>query len=153
MAVDEFEIENGHIIIIDPCYKIDDGFIVKAKNGKWICEIHYSDEGSFGRRISELFATHVDHLHESLHAEFIGVMGVDSGQGGIFDTNYYINDKVYNEICELTLSKRGFGTVKNGCASSSGYGDGSYPVYVAKDGDEAINVRIFFIEDEEEDEY
>lgn len=65
----------------------------------------------------------------------IGRCGVDSGQIMIVDPCYVIDEKFseqqYDECCEVTLSDRQGGQIMNSAAvvSTTGIGDGYYPVY------------------------
>ncbi len=109
-------------------------------------------------------------------------IGVDSGQAGIFDFDHYRNDehsesydlplifgndwcenegdKWYQRMCSLTLGKKNdgisddhYGSSPDGIVSSSGYGDGSYDLYVGKINNQIVGFEIVFItEDEDEDE-
>ena len=86
-------------------------------------------------------------------------VGVDSGQAGIYDEDYYnkyhtaddCDDDWYDDICNLTNPA---GTKDGKCAvSSSGFGDGGYTCYMlVNDDNQVIAISIVFIEDEEEDE-
>ena len=60
----------------------------------------------------------------------------------------HVESQWYDEVCKLTLSPKQCGTIGNkGFVSSSGYGDGSYECYIAKNNnDEIIAIRIDFIE-------
>lgn len=86
----------------------------------------------------------------------IGEVMVDSGQLAIIDPCYLgrwqhgeympevngpVND--YDAACKASLSRRGFGEIRDGLgiAFSSGYGDGVYPVRAVFDGDGRI-VRV-----------
>jgi hypothetical protein len=107
---------------------------------------------------------------------------VDSGQACIFDMAYYRKDGLnievpkvgfdgqpfdrleammkhekegddfYLKMCKLTLSQTKWGGFDNGVVSSSGYGDGGYILYVAKEEytGEIIGFCIDFLVQEEE---
>lgn len=101
-------------------------------------------------------------------------VGVDSGQAGFFDYDKYaeaLSDKVdndegpkfeafYEKSCNCTGSDLQFGVIDNfGVVSSSGYGDGGYELYVARNAEgQVIGAYITFIseddvkENEEEEE-
>ena len=101
--------------------------------------------------------------------------GVDSGQFGFFDKDFYRNDEAakdlkkyefspdydreegdswYRACCDLTLAKESWGVLPNGVVSSSGFGDGSYPVFGEKDENgEWIAFEVIFIGDEEDEDY
>lgn len=99
-------------------------------------------------------------------------VGVDSGQAGFFDlapfkaqsetaieNGSYNQDtehgKFYRSICEQTSNESGdsFAIVPFGAASSSGYGDGDYSLYVLRDKDGlVIEAIIIFIAEYDEEE-
>ena len=100
--------------------------------------------------------------------ELVGHVSVDSGQVMIVDPCYVLDGEydeapkhdvkdhqrcTYGHPCEVTLSDKrhgefmakGFATA---IASSSGYGDGNYPVYATKNGDgRVVELTIYFDED------
>lgn len=92
-----------------------------------------------------------------------GEVSVDSGQILLIDP-CYINESfpngaaskddglTYRGVCRATLKSSGCGEVGGlGFATSSGYGDGVYPVYVARRGGRIASIRIDFITEDEED--
>lgn len=163
----KFQVESGEIHISDPCYDIGDGINILAKNGDWIAYVDFEDCGSWGRRVKSLVAEFHGNSNPASTVE--STICVDSGQAGIFDSNKFKDDdsvaglsRVHNKIicenepfysicCDRTLSDKQWGTIPNGCVSSSGYGDGCYPVSILKDNKgKAIRVEINFIFDEVE---
>ena len=102
---------------------------------------------------------------------------MDSGQAGIFCETSYRNDEIvesittpevdfvlpyddtpgdkwYEKICRFTLVEPRWGSYDTGVVSSSGYGDGGYPLEVVRnDNKEIVGMRITYIfpEDDEED--
>lgn len=93
----------------------------------------------------------------------VGTVGVDSGQIMLVDPCYVKqtfetawNAKPglnYAGACEATLSDKhcgNFGGSSMAFATSSGYGDGEYDVYVRRLGDRIAEVKIVFIDSEEE---
>jgi hypothetical protein len=58
-------------------------------------------------------------------------------------------------MCRFTLSEDGWGVYDTGVVASSGYGDGVYPMTVAKNEEgKVVSIAITFIgEDDEEDEW
>ena len=109
--------------------------------------------------IESLTIKHEDYLH-SEPSIFAGKIGVDSGQAGFFDKEYYAENQggdfddlttLYGLACSLVLSKQEGGIVHNrGVVSSSGCGDGEYEVFIGinKIG-EIVSASIIFIEEEE----
>ena len=149
--------------VSDPCYGTKvwcAGTIDNVKEGLYNVEVEMSDEGMWGKRVKSLTVVHADYkgfllFNESAPFE----VGVDSGQAGIYDEDYYnqyhtvdnCNDDWYDDICELTYPA---GTKDGKCVvSSSGFGDGCYTCELVEDNNEVVAIRITFIEDEEyEDE-
>ena len=105
-------------------------------------------------------------------------IGVDSGQCGIFDFDSYRNDNHqielgegdisffsqepwsrdkneepgeswYVKMCSRTLGTEHWGTYDSGIVSSSGFGDGSYDLYVVYKRNKIVAFAIdFLVEDE-----
>ena len=104
--------------------------------------------------------------------EKIGYVMVDSGQVMIGDPCYLSDWKghefdgdgktpdgsweySYSGACNATLSPAGAGMLENGSAValSSGYGDGSYPVYITRNRENRIvSMTVYFDEDPNEDD-
>jgi hypothetical protein len=185
----EFEIKSGSIVCSDPCYVIPtwcQGIVDNVKNGTWLAEVDMKDEGNWGVRVASLFIVNkhafenqgVFPISESVFDEeplnFAG--GVDSGQFGFFDKDFYRNDELakdldkenfgenydmqsgdtwYRACSKLTLGNDQWGVLPNGVVSSSGFGDGSYDVFGLKDdsGEYVAFAVVFIYEGDEEDEY
>ena len=142
------------------------------------CKIQ--DEGSWGERNAILLVVHENHQFDDLKWEMVedATIGVDSGQAGIFSLPTYRNndhimtqehpqdgtwtygemgtddgDKFYDLMCGLTINtKDGWGGYDSGVVSSSGYGDGSYDLYVAKNNDgKIVGISIVFLYEDEDD--
>lgn len=99
------------------------------------------------------------------------IIGVDSGQAGFFDAAHFKEDKDaegykplnpdnricetepwYSMCCDVTLnSPQGAGVIPHGAVSSSGYGDGSYPLRIARKAKYVVAVRLLFIGDENDE--
>lgn len=172
----QFTVTSGKIICTDPCYNFEyrEGLQMLVENcklGEWRTRVVTSNEGAWGNRVAELVVTHesADSVNLSRYYDWVEVAdgcGVDSGQFGFFDAEKYPTDEsefehdgsgcFYDTICGQTIGDR-VGAVSFGVASSSGYGDGSYPVYVAKNGNgEVVALKVVFISDEDyedEDDY
>jgi hypothetical protein len=100
--------------------------------------------------------------------------GVDSGQCGIFCMTSYRNDEIaesittpevnfpygdggageawYVKMCKFTLGGEGWGLYDTGVVTSSGIGDGMYPLEVMMDGDKVVGIKVVFLDADEEDE-
>jgi len=174
IALGTFEVTSGELVVSDPCYSLGTwcaGTIIDVKNGEWEAKVENRDEGLWGSRCAELVAYHTDHQFNHGPWEKASFdVGVDSGQAGIFDKPFFnshdeyggFNDNWYEEVCQITLKDPGAGVLKGGVVSSSGYGDGGYDAFAAKDSNGAVvAVKIVFIpecdeedsiDDEDEDE-
>ena len=175
-----FEVTSGVMVCSDPCYSIDpptwcQGIINNVKNGTWVANVEKSDEGDWGERIARLRVEHINAKRTYLTTQVDMDGGVDSGQFGFFDKDFYRNDEAakdlkkyefspdydreegdswYRACCDLTLAKESWGVLPNGVVSSSGFGDGSYPVFGEKDENgEWIAFEVIFIGDEEDEDY
>lgn len=166
-----FEVTSNALIATDPCYLASfshvNALIENVENGKWLCKTEYSDEGAWGKRVKSLSAhLETDHSHTGLW-ETIKNCGVDSGQFGFFDLKYFLDQgesreydeesNFYHKVCKLTYNeetKHQSGVIENsGVVSSSGYGDGSYNVKVARNKNgKVVAVQVDYF-DEENDYY
>lgn len=81
------------VMVSDPCYGLGtwcQGVLENVLPGQYDCIVEYSDEGDWGTRVSAIEATHVDYNIFTLYEELEKFeVGVDSGQAGIFDYEYY----------------------------------------------------------------
>lgn len=147
--------------VSDPCYGTKvwcAGTIDNVKEGLYNVEVEMSDEGIWGSRVKSLTVVHADCKGFLLFNESARFdVGVDSGQAGIYDEDYYnkyhtaddCDDDWYYDICNLTCPA---GTKDGKCVvSRSGFGDGSYLCELVEEGNEVVAIRIIFIEDYEED--
>ena len=163
-----FNVSCGQIRVSDPCYEKDSdgGFTVdNVINGQWLA---YFDYDRFRDSVACVYAVHDMYRYKAsvYNLNDVAQIGVDSGQAGIFDKVYYdINqggeydnlETFYGKCCKITLDEVCGIVEEYGVVSSSGYGDGSYSVYVGYDKDGLVYcVYIEFVTEEEEeyeDEY
>ena len=161
--IGEFKSPTGHLVISDPCYRLDtwcSGKIENAVPGTWLAHITSGDVRYWGARVLNIIVQYKDYpdlegLLEPNDPRWIVLdfdIGVDSGQAGIFDkkhykddevvkptTHYYCRDRIceddpwYSLCCDRTLNRLGAGTIPYGAVASSGYGDGSYVASCIKD--------------------
>lgn len=90
----------------------------------------------------------------------IGTCAVDSGQILLIDPCYidshWDHDSSYDEVCEVSLGEERAGHVRKlfATVTSTGMGDGEYPVYATYKDGMVISVTIEFVpeEDDEDDE-
>lgn len=168
----QITIKSGKVTISDPCYEPDiwcAGVVENMKNGVYNCYGHMQ-EG----RVAEISMVHVDTelLHNPVWEELEADIGVDSGQCGFFDHEYYNenggdqrdtdewaigDDSFYGKACALTIGEPSqFGVFEEyAFVSSAGYGDGSYQAYThetLEDDSEQIDaIKVVFIEDDADD--
>lgn len=160
-----FEVTSGALMASDPCYKTDvwcAGKIENVKNGTWQFEIFESDHHADRGRVSELWV-YTEGGGSTDWERVKSSFGVDSGQFGFFDYKYFLEHEnereygspgFYQSACDATSSEERAGVIEGiGAVSSSGYGDGSYNVYVQRDKQGLITAaKVIFIDDSENDE-
>lgn len=145
---DTFEVTSGSVACSDPCYEYPD-VMTSAKNGKWMVKIDKQDCGNWGCRVSRMLVHHEDFSPIGKRYTIKNsVIGVDSGQAGVFDASVYGRDGFYDSCCSATLGKQGFGHVRKGFVTSSGYGDGGYDCVIYKEGEKAVAIEVTFIPEE-----
>ena len=166
----------SEVRVSDPCYDNDVWCKTNLSNvlpGRYKVDVEQSDEGSWGVRNSILQVVHEDYVGKNLIWEGHSEIGVDSGQAGIFCESSYRKDDVeistpnikfdidfhkegdkwYEKMCKFTLEGKHWGSYETGVVSSSGYGDGGYPLDIVRDNSgNIVGMKITFIEDEEEAE-
>lgn len=167
--------------VSDPCYT-DDVWcktqLTNVKPGDYRVTVEKTELYGWGNRVSKLQVVHLDHVgisHDNFNWKEHSEIGVDSGQAGIFCESSYRNDEVakdivtpesdfflsirdqsgdvfYEKMCKFTLSQQ-WGAYDTGVVTSSGVGDGGYPLDVLKLEDGTIvGMRITYIDDEDMDE-
>ena len=151
----DFNISSNKIQICDPSYKLGDSgtlTINNALNGKYFASFEVEDNF-----IANLHICHQKYSNSILEFEKFGDIYFDSGQAGFFDFNFFVKNQggtfddvssFYGTSCAITLSPKQAGIINNfGVISSSGFGDGRYDVFVAKNINEKIVAAfISFIE-------
>jgi hypothetical protein len=173
----KIKLEN-RVMVSDPCYTIPTWcqiIVDKVEPGYYEPFVKISDEGSWGKRVSLLMCIHEEYIDSDLNLNWVehgGTVGVDSGQSGIFSMRSYRNDehpidrgngdfelsmydepgdRWYEKMCQRTLSDESWGVYDEGLVSSSGYGDGSYTLFVLMtEDDTVVGFCIDFGIDEEE---
>lgn len=162
-----FKVTSGTVIVSDPCYACPtwcQGVLMNVKKGSWDAFVKIKEKE---KCCGEIIAIHSDVSKDDIGdldwelAPF--VVGVDSGQAGIFDASVYQNDATVPEkpkfkakilardwycmCCDTTLYTRyKAGVVPGGVVSQSGYGDGIYDAYLSKNKlGKIIAVKIVFI--------
>lgn len=158
-------------MVSDPCYSPDTWCQTKLDNvlpGLYNVEVEKSDEGDWGVRVSSITVIHEDY-EDTDDWEQHSECGVDSGQCGIFCMTGYRNDEVsvgittptldnpfvipfredgdkwYEKICHFTLCEPQWAVYDTGVVSSSGLGDGLYPMEVMMDKEKIVGIRITYL--------
>lgn len=151
--IGSFTMSSGKMMVSDPCYEIGTWCqyqLDNVKNGVWNASMKRVDDGVWGIRIASIQA-HIKYISPSDDAwELVEVahIGVDSGQAGFYDLDKFDSQSKewYRKNGDITLSDRQGGVLDGGAVSSSGYGDGGYPLYVIKDNSgTVIAVKVIFI--------
>ena len=100
------------VIVTDPCYKAGiwcSKLLSNVKEGRFKCLFRISNDGESGRRVSSLIVIHKDFLESINFKEqfqynskrickisYYNIIGVDSGQAGVFNYDYYIEHQPDN---------------------------------------------------------
>jgi len=170
-----------NVMVSDPCYSLDTWCQTKLNGvlpGRYNVEVEKSDQGDWGTRVSGITILHESITDDgvSLEWEDHSECGVDSGQCGIFCMTSYRNDEMsesittpdvnfnlgdyrkddggekwYEKMCRFTLSEDQFGLYDTGVVSSSGIGDGLYPLEVMMDKEKIVGMRITYLGNSDED--
>jgi hypothetical protein len=170
-----------NVMVSDPCYTPDTWCQTKLNGvlpGRYNVEVEKSDQGDWGTRVSGITILHESITDDgvSLEWEDHSECGVDSGQCGIFCMTSYRNDEMsesittpdvnfnlgdyrkddggekwYEKMCRFTLSEDQFGLYDTGVVSSSGIGDGLYPLEVMMDKEKIVGMRITYLGNSDED--
>jgi len=169
-----FEVESGKLFVVDPGYPPEKPgvselaeVIPHARKGTWSFAVVYVNAGQAGVRCAELRARHAS-LPSTQGLKWRrqqGLVGVDSGQAGVFDAGYYHEKQIvpknkvwkekpldpddlwYSLCCEVTLGNAQAGVIPFGGVSSSGFGDGAYEWDSVEAGGEVVAVRVIFLKD------
>jgi hypothetical protein len=168
-----------NVMVSDPCYTPDTWCQTKLDNvlpGLYNVEVDRHDEGTgWGVRVSSITVIHKDY-EDTDDWEQHSECGVDSGQCGVFCMTSYRNDEMsvgittptldnpfvlpyndkggdmwYEKMCHFTLCEPQWGLYDTGVVSSSGIGDGLYPLDVMMDGEKIVGMRITYLGNSDED--
>jgi hypothetical protein len=144
-------------MLSDPCYGVEDTFcnvIIDTIAGEYNVYVTYTTSKWDDKCITSIIAIHKDYIkkYRTPNNEENLSCAVDSGTCGIFNAVYYddyhyddgIDDDWYDEmVCQDCPEFRI--TDEYGAFSSSGLGDGWYPVYAEYENNKAYAVRIKFL--------
>lgn len=143
----------GMVDITDPCYDRDVWCRMNAevKAGEYTCYVwRHTDKGVFMNKEYKdirvgVIGIYLDGIIPPQRSmEEIGSIGVDAGLAGFFINKPDYNDDEWGDFCGSI--RYGDAWIKDeGFFSSSGYGDGEYPVYANKVNGEITALEIRFI--------
>lgn len=156
-----FKVGEDKIVVADPSYDYGDSGTVllkKVLSGKYFANVTTADN-----LITSLKICHSDYKNSDLKFERCGFIAVDSGQAGFFDKDYFVKNQggtfsdvtsFYGLACSITMSPKQAGVIrKKGVVASSGFGDGCYNVFVAKNlTNKIVSAYIEFISKSELEE-
>ena len=159
-------------MVSDPCYSLGTWCQTKLENvlaGNYYVDVIRDDEDPKDSRNWGLVVIHEDYVDKKKRWYTYGDIAVDSGQAGIFDLASYRNDEIfkgntskfagegfnvredeegefwYSHMCDLTLyTKQSWGSYDAGVVSSSGWGDGMYPLKIQKEKGKIVGILIDF---------
>lgn len=148
----------NRVDITDPCY---DHEVWCRKNdveivpGEYECYVEIWDNsqtGGWGDRVAKIGIRRLGSA--AVTSENLGVVGVDAGLAGFFENKRDFTDDEWREFCQFVdKDDEKAWLVAEGFFSSSGYGDGAYPVYAFSDSTgRVVALEIWFIYDDEEDD-
>ncbi len=135
--------------VTDPCYNRDVWCRINElpfKEGTYRCSVYVAsneETDGWGERVASIWIEPdmPVELKKSAYKQ-IGSIGVDSGMAGFFTNKPDFNDQQWQELVDLICQNESKGerafVTEDGFFSSSGYGDGSYPVYAVKNKDGVI---------------
>ena len=143
----------GVVDITDPCYSKGTWcrMTAEVKAGEYECRIwRHATKGMYnGREYNDVrvgkIGIYLDGISPNVKLmQPIGSIGVDAGLAGFFMNKPDYNDEEWDDFCDSI--REGDAWIKDeGFFSSSGYGDGFYPVYAYKVGGEITALEIRFI--------
>lgn len=130
----------GTVQVTDPCYDNDVWCrtTINVRDGKYTCRV-WKDKDQYSELVGCIGIYLNDIIPPQKSMEEIGVIGVDAGFAGFFMNKPNYSDEEWSAFCDEIedFSKNAwlFNNKLNttGFFSSSGYGDGCYPLYASKD--------------------
>lgn len=167
-------ITEGELEVTDPCYNKDVWCRVKLENvvnGTYDCYVYSTNKGKYGVRTAKIQLVLEGKDEEAANklktAGISKVIGVDSGMAGFFVNKPDFDDEAWQEMCRFMFGEnldepgfvagqpkgfyaRSFDNGGQGIWASSGWGDGEYPVMVARDDEgQIIGAEVKFLPEDE----
>ena len=119
----------------DPCYegdKVQTNFV----RGNYHCFINVVEIDDWGKRVQRMWVEHEDHINKPKKWHSTETMlGVDAGLMSINTDGYQTYDTFLPKLEKAEKEQNPFAQIidKRHFVSSSGYGDGNYPVAVSRE--------------------
>lgn len=147
---------HGSVDITDPCYdkdaigRMND---VKIADGEYSCYIWRSTERyeCDGETVTYhpvgIIGIYKDgEIPEQRSMNVIGSVGVDAGLAGFFHNKPDYGDDEWDKFCERIKGENNTGwIIEEGFYSSTGFGDGCYPVFARYTNNEITALEIRFL--------
>lgn len=150
---------HGSVDVTDPCYdknvwcRIND---IHIKEGEYTCMVWYhtdkyvtDGETCTYKHIGIIGIYLNGTIPPQQYMQYIDDIGVDSGMAGFFHDKPDYNSDEWIKFCNSTtcdnISNKDAWIIDNGFCSLSGDGDGAYPVYAYKNGEEITALEIKFM--------
>ena len=147
----KFEIESGIMVISDPTLDLRSPFQVKdlvVKSGIWLVEV---EKTNFDR-CAEIIIYHEDHDSDDILDEINCDIHIGSGQVGIYDQEHYFGSDDDWVSINKDNSDDLVGIIEYGVVGSPDECSGEYKLFVKKDDEDIIGIRLVFICEEEDEE-
>lgn len=163
----DFEVTSGQLVVSDPCYELNRetiimGVLDDVVPGTWVGQVEKMEVRDWGEACAKLTAYHRSVAEQMEHLEWVKcsfIVGVDSGQAGIFELNKYripdsdaletntdSDSDWYFACCDITERGHEAGVLDGGVVSRTGMGDGTYGVYTATNQqNQIVGVKIVFL--------
>lgn len=147
----KLKLPKGFVDITDPGYDSDVLLrynSLEVKQGNYLCWYAVVNKGADKGRIARCGIVHTDYILErDLRHSHFGNISVDSGLAGFFvSPKHDYNDTEWKDFCDTFCTTNPVAQViKEGFFTSSGIGDGWYPIYVHKKDKKIISVQLRFI--------
>lgn len=137
-----FNFDKGIVSATDPCYndnvwcRLDN---IKIKPGKYRCIAYTVEEGIYKGCITicQIVYGDIPAPQDGVKRDLLGTIGVDAGLAGFYQDKPNYTDDEWRDFCSKLYPVDGnwadFLINEHGFCTSSGEGDGEYPVYAYYD--------------------
>lgn len=153
------------VLVSDPCYENDircTEVVENVKEGNYTTNVAYWKDSDpvFNNRVAELEVILDGVDKDTLNWEITEAdISVDSGKCGIYDYKSVKDivgtgecnekDTFYGQACQCTDAKEQYSELNSyGVVSRSGIGDGSYDLYIAKQDNQVVGIKIVYLDKE-----